>query len=183
LGSVAACELIRRTVNTFGCSRAPGACETAADVSEMIEARVSIDRKFMKKTARMLSLLACAGALCLGGCISPDLEPPFAGKSPTAANTTGAPGTVAERAAAAGTTAVTSTPSTDAATQPGNTPTTQTTAGASATAAPGVPGSASAGTAAPSTAATTPPTQTGAAGAAAGTGTAGDDADAGVGTP
>jgi hypothetical protein len=149
----------------------------------MIEARVSIHRRFMKKTARMLSLLACAGALCLGGCISPDLEPPGGGGNRLpATNASGAPDTVAERAAAGGTTAVTSTPSTDAATKPGNAPmagaTMPTTAGAPATAP-----AAAAGTSAPSTAATPPPAQTGAAGSAAGMGTAGDDADAGVGTP
>jgi hypothetical protein len=73
---------------------------------------VSIDRNFLKNTARMLALLACASTLCLGGlssCISPDLEPPGGGSptlpsgrgpmtdqesaEPTAANTgSGAPG-------------------------------------------------------------------------------------------
>jgi hypothetical protein len=39
---------------------------------------VSIERKFLKKTARVLGVMACAGALCLSACISPDLEPPGA---------------------------------------------------------------------------------------------------------
>jgi hypothetical protein len=144
----------------------------------MIEARVTIDRKFMKKTARMLSLLACAGALCLGGCISPDLEPPGGGGNRLpSAQPAGTP-SLAERAAAAGTTAAASTtPSNDAATKPAepNAPTTGMTQSVPTAGRPAAaPGGAAAGSAAPST------TSTGAAGAAAG---ASDDADAGVGNP
>lgn len=148
---------------------------------------MSIDRKLMKKTAHMLGLLLCAGALCLAGCISPDLEPPVSGGNPLP-GTTGAPPRTATEATAtptAGSAAIPpATPPGDSATAPGagapNNGTTQ--MAAAGTAAPSAPsGNPVAGSSA--IGANTPPSQAGAAGAAAGTGTAGDEADAGVETP
>jgi len=143
------------------------------------EACVSIERKILKKIARVLGAWAGIAALGLSSCISPDLEPP--------SSSTGAPRLAdnRERASgnapgASGTTA--SAPSGAVVTTPGASkgPTTTGAAGAAAAmTAPTAPGGAPTAGSSPSTAsAATPANQAGAAGSGAGqAGEAASDAD------
>lgn len=127
----------------------------------------------------MLSMLACAGALCLGSCVSPDLEPPGGGGPSLPATTGGVPRTSEEVADAENAPGAATTPAMDAATKPGADVPTSPTAGTAGAAAPTAP--ATAGSNAANTTATTPP-PSGAAGAGAGQ-QPDPDADAGVEAP
>ena len=149
----------------------------------MSEASVSIDRTFMNKTAGMLRSLACTVALCLTGCISPDLEPPVGGSNRLPAN----PGAMAPRTAAEAADDTASTPTTTPSggpttAQPGpgkTTPPAMAAAGSGALGAEpglGAPGDA------PNMAMTPPPATTGAAPGQAPSGD-GAEADAGVEAP
>lgn len=198
LGLSATCELIRGTLNTCGEGAYEGRARRHPVDLEIIEARVSIERKVLKKTARMLGVLACAGAL-LSACISPDLEPPGALSRTTPANPN-APGTTAATDKSAGDAAsqasMAGAPNgtNPLVTKPSMMPTTSpsTTSGVAGAAASANPATGAAAPGAPG-AAMAPPTSpsgmlpgaAGSTGGAAGAGasTETNDADAGVGTP
>lgn len=152
---------------------------------------MSIERKFLQQTARMLGVFACAAALCLSACISPDLEPPGAAGTGIPARP-GGPAAAAMDSAGKPAGTVTSQPSTTA--NPNGDasitiPPTMMMAPGATTPAVGAAGAGAApnsGGAAPQqpSGAMSPPTNTaGTAGAAGSSSESTKDADAGVDTP